>query len=109
MNDNVNYLAPVSELSVDDRSTFIWKCYAHVVGAILVFGAIEVYLYESGISAAIAGPMLKNWWMVLGASCSPPGSIHSGAIHGACRIYCCGSIDIRALALHGYDDGARND
>jgi FtsH-binding integral membrane protein len=67
MNDNVNYLAPVSELSVDDRSTFIWKCYAHVVGAILVFAAIEVYLYESGISAAIAGPMLKNWWMVLGA------------------------------------------
>ena len=67
MNDNVNYLAPVSELSVDDRSTFIWKCYAHVVGAILAFAAIEVYLYQSGISAAIAGPMLDNWWMVLGA------------------------------------------
>ncbi len=67
MNDNVNYLAPVSELSVDDRSTFIWKCYAHVVGAILAFAAIEVYLYQSGISAAIAEPMLQNWWMVLGA------------------------------------------
>lgn len=67
MNDNVNYLAPVSELSVDDRSTFIWKCYAHVVGAILAFAAIEVYLYQSGISATIAEPMLQNWWMVLGA------------------------------------------
>ncbi len=67
MNDNVNYLAPVSELSVDDRSTFIWKCYAHVVGAILAFAAIEVYLYQSGISAAIAEPMLDHWWMVLGA------------------------------------------
>jgi len=67
MNDNVNYLAPVSELSVDDRSTFIWKCYAHVVGAILAFAAIEVYLFQSGIAAAITEPMLNNWWMVLGA------------------------------------------
>jgi FtsH-binding integral membrane protein len=67
MNDNVNYLAPVSELSVSDRSNFIWKCYAHVVGAILAFAAIEVYLFQSGIAAAIAGPMLNNWFMVLGA------------------------------------------
>jgi FtsH-binding integral membrane protein len=67
MNDNVNYLAPVSQLSVDDRSTFIWKCYAHVVGAILAFAAIEVYLFQSGIAAAITEPMLNNWWMVFGA------------------------------------------
>jgi FtsH-binding integral membrane protein len=67
MNENVNYLAPVSELSVEDRSTFIWRCYAHVVGAILAFAAIEVYLFQSGIAAAIAMPMLQNWWMVLGA------------------------------------------
>lgn len=67
MNDNVNYLAPVSELSSEDRSTFIWKCYAHVVGAILAFAAIEVYLFQSGIAAAITEPMVRNWWMVLGA------------------------------------------
>jgi FtsH-binding integral membrane protein len=67
MNDNVNYLAPVSELSVEDRSNFIWKCYAHVVGAILAFAAVEVFLFTSGTAAAIAMPMLNNWWMVLGA------------------------------------------
>jgi FtsH-binding integral membrane protein len=67
MNENVNYLAPVSELSVEDRSTFIWKCYAHVVGAILAFAAVSVYLFTSGISAAIAAPMLNNWFLVLGA------------------------------------------
>ena len=50
MNDNVNYLAPVSQLSVEDRASFIWKCYAHVVGAILVFAAIEVYFFQSGIA-----------------------------------------------------------
>lgn len=66
MNDNVNYLASVSEASVEDRSDFIWKCYAHVVGAILAFAAIEVYFFQSGIAERIAAPMLNNWWMVLG-------------------------------------------
>ena len=27
MQDNMNHLAPVAELSVDDRSDFIWRCY----------------------------------------------------------------------------------
>jgi len=67
MNDNVNYMAPVAQLSVADRSAFIWKTYAHVVGAILVFAAIEVYFFRTGIAEAIAAPMLNNWWMVLGA------------------------------------------
>lgn len=66
MNENVNYLAPVSELAVENRSDFIWKCYAHVVGAIIAFAAIEVYFFQSGIAAAIAGPMLENWLLVLG-------------------------------------------
>ncbi len=66
MNDNVNYLAPVSDASVEDRSDFIWKCYAHVVGAILAFAAIEVYFFQSGIAERIAIPMISNWWVVLG-------------------------------------------
>lgn len=67
MNENVNYLAPVSALSVDDRSEFIWKCYAHVVGAIIAFAAVEVYFFQSGIAAAIAAPMMNNWMLVIGA------------------------------------------
>jgi hypothetical protein len=67
MNENVNYLAPVADLAVENRSNFIWRCYAHVVGAILAFAAIEVYFFQSGIAAAIAAPMLNNWLMVLGA------------------------------------------
>lgn len=67
MNETVNYLAPVSELSAEDRSGFIWKCYAHVVGAILAFAGVEMYLFQSGTAAAIAVPMLNNWWMVFGA------------------------------------------
>jgi len=67
MSDNVNYLGPVSEASVEDRSDFIWKCYAHVVGAILAFAAIETYFFQSGIAERIAAPMLNNWFLVLGA------------------------------------------
>ncbi len=67
MNENINYLGPVSEASVEDRSDFIWKCYAHVVGGILAFAAIEVYFFTSGIAARIDAPMLNNWFMVLGA------------------------------------------
>lgn len=66
MQDNINYLAPVAEATVAERSEFIWKCYAHVVGAILAFAAIEVYFFQSGIAAAIAQPMLNNWLLVIG-------------------------------------------
>ena len=67
MNENVNYLGPVAEQGVEARSNFIWKCYAHVVGAILAFAAIEVYLFQSGIAYRIAAPMLNSWLLVLGA------------------------------------------
>jgi hypothetical protein len=67
MQESVNYLAPVATASVEDRSEFIWKCYAHVVGAILAFAAVEVYFFQSGIAARIAAPLLNNWLLVLGA------------------------------------------
>ena len=67
MQVNVNQMAPVSSLSVADRSEFIWRCYAHVVGAILAFAAISAYLYQSGVSAGLVGPMVQHPFMVLGA------------------------------------------
>ena len=82
MQDNLNYLGPVSESSVEDRSDFIWKCYAHVVGAILVFAGISAYLLQTGIAARIAEPMLGNWLLVLGAFML----VSWGASHVAHRI-----------------------
>ncbi len=67
MQDNLNPISAAQVQSVEARSQFIWKCYAHVVGAILAFAAIEAYLLSSGIAQRIAVPMLNNWWMVLGA------------------------------------------
>mgnify|MGYP001824123928 CR=1 FL=1 len=66
MQDSINHLAPVAEASVEDRSQFIWRTYAHVVGAILAFAAIEVYFFSSGIAQAIAAPLINNWLLVLG-------------------------------------------
>lgn len=67
MQDTTNTMAPVSSLAVEDRSQFIWKCYAHVVGALLALVAIETYLFQSGVAWKIAGPMMNSPMMVLGA------------------------------------------
>jgi len=67
MNQNMNYISPVAAAGVEERSSFIWRCYAHVTGAILAFVAIEAYLFQAGIAHSIAGAMAGNWLLVLGA------------------------------------------
>jgi len=95
MQDQVNYLAPVATASVEDRSEFIWKCYAHVVGAIVAFAGIEVYLFQSGIAERIAMPMLGNWLLVLGAFMI----VGWGATHVAHRVQ---SVQAQYAALAVY-------
>ena len=94
MQDNLSYQAPVAELSVEDRSQFIWKCYAHVIGAILAFAGISAYLYSTGISERIAAPMLGNWFLVLGAFIL----VGWGASHTAHRVQSTGA-QYAALAV----------
>lgn len=94
MQDNLSYQAPVAQLAAEDRSQFIWKCYAHVVGAVLAFAAISAYLYTSGISERIAAPMLNNWLLVLGAFML----VGWGASHAAHRVQSTGA-QYAALAL----------
>lgn len=65
MQDNLNTMAPVAAQSVEDRSAFIWKCYAHVVGAILSLVAIESYLFSSGAAYPIAQAMMQSPMIVL--------------------------------------------
>ena len=63
----VRYTQPVANASVEDRSAFIWKCYAHVVGGLFAFAAVLSYLIASGIAAAIFNVMTGNWLLVIGA------------------------------------------
>ena len=67
MQDNLNSVAPVSALDVEARSAFIWKTYAHVVGAILAFAAVSAYLMTSGISARLYPVLTAQWLLTLGA------------------------------------------
>ncbi len=82
MQNNLNSTAPVSSLAVEDRSQFIWKCYAHVVGAILALVAIETYLFQSGVAWQIAQPMLSSPFIVLAAFIA----LSWGASHFAHRL-----------------------
>tara|TARA_Y100000389_G_scaffold198967_1_gene236465 strand:- start:2427 stop:3128 length:702 start_codon:yes stop_codon:yes gene_type:complete len=65
MQNNTHSMAPVSSMAVETRATFIWKCYAHVVGAIFALIAIEYYLFSSGAANAIAGMMMNSPMMVM--------------------------------------------
>ena len=67
MQDNLNSMAPVAALPVEERSEFIWKTYGHVVGAILAFAGISAYLMTSGISARLFPVVTANWLLTLGA------------------------------------------
>jgi len=60
MQDNLNTVAPVSALSAEARSTFIWKCYAHVVGALFALVGIGVSLFSSGAAYPIAQTMMQS-------------------------------------------------
>jgi FtsH-binding integral membrane protein len=59
---------PVAAIGVDARATFINRTYNHLMGAIVGFTLIEVWLFNSGIAESLAQSMLGGSWMlVLGA------------------------------------------
>ena len=60
MQEQVNYLAPVADASVEERSQFIWKVYAHVVGALLALVAIEAYIIQSGMVNGVIQLLYSN-------------------------------------------------
>jgi FtsH-binding integral membrane protein len=53
---------------VSSRAKFINRTYAHLFGAILVFVAFEVALFQSGIADRLARAMMRvPWGLILGA------------------------------------------
>ena len=56
---------PVASLDVSARAAFIMRTYLHLLGAILAFVAIEMYLFESGLAAPIAEAILSVSWLVV--------------------------------------------
>lgn len=59
---------PVSDLTTEARSSFISKTYSHVAAAILLFTAIEMYLFNSGLVVPLSQFILSfNWLIIIGA------------------------------------------
>jgi FtsH-binding integral membrane protein len=59
---------PVAALDIDARSAFIWRTFAHVALSILAFGAIEAWLFDSGLADRWAPRILGvSWLLILGA------------------------------------------
>lgn len=58
---------PVAALGTDARAGFLVRTYAHLLGAILAFAGLEVFLFQSGLAYPIAQAMLGgSWLLVLG-------------------------------------------
>lgn len=59
---------PVSQVDAGRRAQFITRTYTHLLGAIVLFTAIEVVLFRSGVAYGMAQAMLgTSWLLVLGA------------------------------------------
>ena len=59
---------PVVEVDTARRAQFITRTYQHLLGAIVLFTAIEVLLFRSGLAFPMAQAMLgTSWLLVLGA------------------------------------------
>jgi len=59
---------PVAAIGVDARATFINRTYNHLMGSIVLFTLIEVWLFQTGLADSIAQTMLGgSWLLVLGA------------------------------------------
>lgn len=58
----------VANAPAETRSQFIRRAYAHTVGGILAFAAVEVFLFRSGLALPIAEFAFNhNWLIFLGA------------------------------------------
>jgi uncharacterized protein len=56
---------PVSQLGLDVRGAFITRTYTHLLGAILAFTLLEVYLFETGMAESIAMTLLGGSWLIV--------------------------------------------
>jgi FtsH-binding integral membrane protein len=56
---------PVSQRGVDTRAAFITRTYNHLMGAIVAFTLIEVWMFSSGLAETIATAMMSTSWLLI--------------------------------------------
>jgi hypothetical protein len=55
-----------SQSDVSERSAFITRTYAHLLGAVLSFIALEVFIFKGGYAQTIAATLMQSWMLTLG-------------------------------------------
>jgi len=56
---------PVAEADVDTRARFIVRTYAHLVGAVGAFTALEIFFFSTGIAGSIFRALMSVPWMLV--------------------------------------------
>jgi len=65
--ENYSQGIPVIELDDQSRGRFIARTYGHLLGAIVAFTLIEIYLFKSGLAERITQALMgTSWLLVLG-------------------------------------------
>lgn len=62
--NSINAMQPVATVSVEVRAAFITRTYLHLIGAILGFTMVEVYLFNSGLAETITRTLLGTSWLL---------------------------------------------
>ncbi|MGE0518861.1 MAG: Bax inhibitor-1 family protein [Candidatus Binatia bacterium] len=89
-------LARPASIASSARSQFIARTYTHLLGAIALFLAIEVWMFQSGLAETIATAMLgTNWLLVLGGFMIVSWLASAAATSSA-------SVPLQYLALAGF-------
>lgn len=84
------------EVGVSTRAEFLSRTYTHLLGAILLFLAIEVFFFETGMAESIAVALLGvNWLLVLGGFVVVSWLASAAAASSA-------SVPLQYLALGGF-------
>lgn len=68
MSSDYGYIPqPIHPAAADSRARLVARTYTHLLGAMLAFTGIELYLFQSGLAERIAQAMLgTSWLLVLG-------------------------------------------
>ncbi|MGC4001738.1 MAG: Bax inhibitor-1 family protein [Pirellulales bacterium] len=65
-NPYASFGMPVAFAAIDERTTFIRKTYAHLLGAVLAFVGLEFLLFQSGVAENIIRTLFLGRWAWIG-------------------------------------------
>lgn len=56
---------PVAELEAREQSAFLFRVYAHLTAAVILFVGLEVWFFQSGLAETIARALTSVSWLII--------------------------------------------